>query len=78
MNQIEKLCNERIRSNSTVEIRENVEYKKAIKEGATAFFEEKYGDVVRVVKIGDFSMELCGGIHVNNTGELGFLSISSE
>ena len=78
LNQIEKLCNERIRSNSTVEIRENVEYKKAIKEGATAFFEEKYGDVVRVVKIGDFSMELCGGIHVNNTGELGFLSISSE
>ncbi|MEE2975028.1 MAG: alanine--tRNA ligase [Thermodesulfobacteriota bacterium] len=78
LSQIERLCNDRIRLNFPIEIRENVEYKRAIKEGATAFFEEKYGDVVRVVKIGDFSMELCGGIHVNNTGELGFLHISSE
>ena len=76
--EIESLCNERIRTNLPVEIRGNVDYKKAIKDGATAFFEEKYDDVVRVVKIGDFSMELCGGIHVKNTGELGFLNISSE
>tara|TARA_B100000959_G_scaffold287590_1_gene374636 strand:- start:115 stop:2742 length:2628 start_codon:yes stop_codon:yes gene_type:complete len=78
LSEIERLCNERIRLNSLVEIRDNVDYKKAIKDGATAFFEEKYEDVVRVVKIGDFSMELCGGIHVQHTGDLGFLHISSE
>ena len=78
LSEIESLCNDRIRQNSLVEIRGNVDYKKAIKEGATAFFEEKYEDVVRVVKIGDFSMELCGGIHVQQTGDLGFLHISSE
>lgn len=75
---IEYLCNERIRSNKDVVIDNNVDYKKAIKSGATAFFEEKYGDLVRVVRIGDFSIELCGGIHVSNVGELGLLNISSE
>ena len=49
LSEIESLCNDRIRRNSLVEIRDNVDYKKAIKEGATAFFEEKYEDVVRVV-----------------------------
>ena len=75
---IERLCNEKIIENSKVIINENVEYKKAIKEGANAFFEEKYGDLVRVVKIGNYSMELCGGTHVKSSGDLGSITISSE
>ena len=75
---IERLCNEKIIENSKVTINENVEYKKAIKEGANAFFEEKYGDFVRVVKIGNYSMELCGGTHVKSSGDLGSITISSE
>ena len=78
LKEIEDLSNERIRMNNEIIIEENVEYKKAIKNGATAFFEDKYGDLVRVVKIGDYSMELCGGTHIESSGQIGSLFISSE
>ena len=78
LKEIENLSNERIRFNNEIIINENIEYKKAIKNGATAFFEDKYGDFVRVVNIGDYSMELCGGTHVETTGQIGSLYVSSE
>jgi alanyl-tRNA synthetase len=77
--EINHVVNEKIRQNLMV-YDEEILYKRAIDEGAIALFDEKYGDIVRVVKIGEpmISAELCGGTHVAQTGEIGFFHIISE
>jgi len=74
---IEDLVNARIRDDLPVEDR-IMPYKEAVDQGAMALFGEKYGDMVRVIRIGGFSMELCGGTHVRRTGEIGYFKIISE
>jgi alanyl-tRNA synthetase len=74
---VENLVNREIRRNEAAESR-IMKYDDAIKSGAMALFGEKYGDVVRVMRMGDFSTELCGGTHVSRTGDIGFFKIVSE
>jgi alanyl-tRNA synthetase len=75
--EIEALVNEQIRLNHAADIRE-LPYDEAIAAGALAFFGDKYGDKVRVLKLGDFSTELCGGTHVGRSGDIGLFKIVSE
>ena len=74
---IERLVNEEIRKNAPAETRE-MPYDAAVSEGAIALFGEKYEKDVRVLRMGDFSMELCGGTHVARSGDIGIFKIVSE
>jgi len=74
---IEDIVNAEVRRNVEAEVRE-MAYKDAIDFGAMALFGEKYGDHVRVLKMGEFSTELCGGTHVGRTGDIGLFKIVGE
>ncbi len=75
--QVEDLVNSFIMENDPV-VTSQMRISEAIEAGATALFDEKYGDTVRVVRVGDVSMELCGGTHVRAAGDIGLFKILSE
>ena len=75
--EVENLVNKKIRENLKIKT-ETVSYEEAIKKGAIAIFDEKYSDMVRLVTMDNFSKELCGGTHLNRTGEIGLFKITNE
>jgi alanyl-tRNA synthetase len=77
LDDIERRVNTHIRDNVTTGI-EEMDAEQAFQSGATALFEEKYGDRVRVISLGAFSKELCGGTHAESTGSIGLFKIVSE
>ncbi len=77
LREVERLVNGQIRANLPVQADE-MTYDEAIERGAMALFGEKYGDRVRVLSMGEFSTELCGGIHVRRTGDIGLFKIVAE
>ncbi|TDL98185.1 alanine--tRNA ligase [Macrococcus brunensis] len=77
LKQVEAIVNQKIWANIQVVI-EQMPIAQAKEKGAMALFGEKYGDVVRVVEMSEFSIELCGGVHVRNTSEIGLFKIVSE
>ncbi|WP_401742646.1 alanine--tRNA ligase [Stenotrophomonas geniculata] len=74
---IERKVNQQVRANNAAEVH-NMGMQEALDFGAMALFGEKYGEQVRVLKMGDYSTELCGGTHVNRTGDIGLFKITSE
>jgi alanyl-tRNA synthetase len=79
LEEIESIVNRVVLGNTTVQTIEDVPIDVAVNEyHAMALFGEKYGDKVRVIKVGDFSTELCGGTHTSATGEIGLIKIVSE
>ncbi|MFQ5478019.1 MAG: alanine--tRNA ligase [Candidatus Binatia bacterium] len=74
---IETEVNAAIRDNLEITV-EEMPFQEALDCGALAFFGEKYGDLVRVVRMGDYSVELCGGTHARRSGDIGLLRLSSE
>jgi alanyl-tRNA synthetase len=75
--EIERLVNEQVRLNAAADLKV-MAYDDAVAAGAMALFGEKYGDRVRVLRLGDFSTELCGGTHVQRAGDIGLFKITSE
>ena len=74
---IERKVNEQVRANNVAEVH-NMGMQEALDFGAMALFGEKYGEHVRVLKMGEYSTELCGGTHVGRTGDIGLFKITSE
>ncbi|MCK5236539.1 MAG: alanine--tRNA ligase, partial [Deltaproteobacteria bacterium] len=77
LSRIEALANKAIRDNTPVTT-ESLSYDKAVEKGALAFFGEKYSEEVRMVSVEGVSMELCGGTHLEHTGQIGMIKINSE
>ncbi len=77
LREIERLVNDEIRANAAAETK-LMPYEAAVASGAMALFGEKYDDEVRVLRIGEFSTELCGGTHVSRAGDIGLFKITSE
>ena len=77
LQRIERRVNEQVRLNAAAETRE-MDYDAAVAGGAVALFGEKYGAQVRVLRIGEFSMELCGGTHVQRAGDIGLFKVVAE